>query len=131
MKFMIGIDEAGRGPLAGPVSVCALKLGPNLKSLILNFQKKSGIRLRDSKKLTASQREKWFEIIKDWQEQGKCDFIVSLVNEKTIDRVGINQSIARGITSSLKKLSKAHLRQGVNVRKAFIFLDGGLKAPKE
>ena len=52
--LVVGFDEAGRGPLAGPVCAGAVILPPDFPTEILN----------DSKKLTEKQREKAFEIIR-------------------------------------------------------------------
>ena len=71
-KYIIGIDEVGRGALAGNVTVAAVllprksqipnpKLQTNSKFKILN----SKLKLRDSKKLTPKQREIWFEYLKN------------------------------------------------------------------
>ncbi len=125
-KFIIGIDEAGRGPIAGPVAVAAIQLKiTNLpagkagyKLLISNV----GVPLRDSKKLTASQREKWFAIIKEWQKEGMLDFAVTLISAKEIDRIGINPAIQKALDVCLSKLlaKNSHM----------ILLDGGLHAPR-
>ncbi len=71
---IIGVDEAGRGPLAGPVVAAAVALNsPRFKN-----------RIDDSKKLTPLAREKAFpEIIK------MSLFGIGIVNEKVIDRVNI------------------------------------------
>ncbi|MGE5308973.1 MAG: ribonuclease HII, partial [Deltaproteobacteria bacterium] len=72
--MIIGIDEAGRGPLAGPVVAAAVILKTH------SFKS----RIDDSKKLTAAQRERAFlELI------GKSTFGIGIVNEKVIDTVNI------------------------------------------
>jgi len=118
MKTVIGIDEVGRGPLAGPVAVCAFKL--HTKSLNL---KTVSIPLRDSKKLSREQREIWFGHIQTWQKEGKCDFAVVMISAKVIDQIGIAPTIRRALARALDKLEakNSHL----------ILLDGGLKAPAE
>ena len=73
-NLIIGIDEAGRGPLAGPVVAAAVWLKT------FSFRN----RIDDSKKLSASQREKAFLEIID-----KSVFGIGIINEKVIDRVNI------------------------------------------
>ncbi|MBZ1348663.1 MAG: hypothetical protein KY053_00265, partial [Candidatus Liptonbacteria bacterium] len=68
-QYIIGIDEVGRGALAGPVTVAALALPLKSKIKIQKSKlqlknKKSKVHLRDSKKLSAKQREDWFKFIK-------------------------------------------------------------------
>ncbi len=118
MKATIGIDEVGRGPIAGPVAVAAF----HFKSKNLKF-KAFPIPLRDSKKLTRIQREAWFIQIKVWQKEGKCDFKVTMISASTIDRIGIAPAIRRALARSLYGLKTKHYR--------LILLDGGLKAPQE
>ena len=74
-KNICGIDEAGRGPLAGPVVAAAviLPLGIVIEGL------------DDSKKLTEKKREKIFDIIK----QEAIDFSVGIATEKEIDKINI------------------------------------------
>ena len=73
-NFIIGVDEAGRGPLAGPVVAAAAALNT------YSFKN----RIDDSKKLTFKSREKAFLEIID-----KSVFGVGIVNEKIIDRINI------------------------------------------
>ena len=56
MKWVIGIDEVGRGALAGPVTVVAAMLEIDARGRIAHVPFRS---LRDSKKLSAAQREYW------------------------------------------------------------------------
>ncbi len=118
-RYIIGIDEAGRGPIAGPVAVGAVAI----KTEILSQE---GIKMlkgiKDSKKLTERQREKWFAKIEAWKKQGKIDFAVIFESSKTIDRIGIVKSIKRALGHSIKKLS-------ISPSIALVLLDGGLKAP--
>ena len=61
MKIVVGIDEAGRGPLAGPVVAGAVVVFPEI---IENIRKAPEFRLiRDSKMLSARQREKAYDFI--------------------------------------------------------------------
>ena len=70
MKVVIGIDEVGRGPVAGPVAVGAFLLKSKIKNPILNGKK---VPLRDSKKLSREQRETWYKHLLVLQEEGGCD----------------------------------------------------------
>jgi len=89
-QIVIGIDEAGRGPLAGPVVAAATMLR-NFQFPISNFQSnpndsisKNLDLIRDSKKLSEKQREKVFDFIHEhfWVGVGICD-------HHTIDRINI------------------------------------------
>lgn len=126
MKMIVGIDEVGRGPIAGPVCVGAFVWKQDMRNFqisISNFQKINKLKLRDSKKLSKTHREAWFEIIKVWQKQGLCDFAVSYVSASTLDRIGIAPAISRALTQSIEKVSVIY--------EARVLLDGGLRAPKE
>ncbi len=114
-KFLIGIDEAGRGPLAGPVSVGVVMCADNF-----DFKLLKGV--RDSKKLSELQRESWFTKLKQWRKEKKLDFKVSLIGAKIIDTKGISFSIRKGIASCLRRLEASPARSRV-------LLDGSLKAP--
>lgn len=118
-QYIIGIDEVGRGPIAGPVAVCSFKCEPGFFDNI-----SIDTPLRDSKKLTKKQREKWFEYLKEEKGKGNCDFAVSLVSADWIDKVGIVRSIQKALDSSLKKVV-------TNPKDVSVYLDGGLRAPKE
>lgn len=126
MKYasVVGIDEVGRGPIAGPVAVCALRLEVrSLKLGVRDLEEKIGIKLKDSKKLSEKQREVWFVEIKKWQKQGLCDFRVSMVSAKEIDKIGIVPAIQKALNNSLSQLPTSN--------SCLVLLDGGLKAPQE
>ena len=116
MGYVVGIDEAGRGPLAGPVAVGAV-------SIPLNFNKNFFKSIRDSKKLSSDDRDLWFELALEARKSGVLNFAVSLVSEKVIDRKGISYAIRLGIKRCLVALNVPEDSQ--------VFLDGGIKAPIE
>lgn len=117
MKYIIGIDEVGRGSIAGPVTVAALAATANSKFQIPN----SKLRLRDSKKLSPKQREKWFAHIKNHPE---ILYAVSHVQPSVVDRINISQAANRAASKALGKLLK---NKELRIKKkARIYLDGGL-----
>ena len=115
-KFIIGVDEAGRGPLAGPVVAGAV--------LLKNRRFKN--RIIDSKKLSPLQRQKAFsEIIK------KSIFNIGLINEKIIDRINIAQATRLAMESAIKgliqKLKRINRGPGSFKESIYILVDGNVK----
>ena len=80
-----GIDEAGRGPIAGPLVVagCIFKI-ENGKWKMENYLED----INDSKKLSEKKREELFEIIKQ-----TCEYHIVFVDNKTIDKKGLSYAI--------------------------------------
>jgi ribonuclease HII len=115
-KFVVGIDEVGRGPIAGPTAVCAL--------LWKDREIDPPPHVKDSKQLSPQKREEWFKQIKDWEQEGRLAYAVSYVCAATIDKIGINVAIHRAICSALKRLE-------LDPASVHILLDGGLHAPDE
>lgn len=116
-RYIIGIDEAGRGPLAGPVAVGGVVITER-------FNKKFFKGVKDSKQLTPEERELWFTLITEAKRRGDLDYAVSLVSESVIDKHGITYAIKLGIARVLKHLNAPP-------DETQVFLDGSLKAPKE
>ena len=86
MAKICGIDEAGRGALAGPLSVAACVLNSEISGL------------NDSKKLTAKRREELFkEITKS------SNFLIAYFSNSQIDELGLSECLRRAL-----KLFKAH-----------------------
>lgn len=113
----VGIDEVGRGPLAGPVAVCAfLWYGERFPKELKG--------IKDSKKISEKKREEWYEKILNFKKEGKCDFKVIYRSAKFIDKNGISIAIRESLRSALASLL-------LNPKKITVLLDGGLKAPKE
>lgn len=121
IKYIIGIDEVGRGPLAGPVCVAAFTLPRNYELPINNYELKLP-KLKDSKKLSKKQREIWFGFLKKQKEEGNCNYAMSFVSPEMIDKFGIAKCIQKALDKSLADLK-------IEVDDCFIYLDGGLKAP--
>ena len=117
VKWEIGIDEAGRGPLAGPVAVGVVKIPTDFDWNLI-----PGV--GDSKKVSPKKRAEIFLRAKKLKREGKLDYAVKLVSAKRIDKKGIAFVIAEAITNAIQTLS---LTPG----KTFIKLDGSLKAPRE
>lgn len=122
INYEIGIDEAGRGPLAGPVAVGAVSFKITDKKRLKRIFKK--IRGKDSKKLTERDREKWFGVIKDEEAKGNLYYAVSFVGAKKIDKKGIVFAIKIALSQSLEKLD-------ADSKITKVFLDGGLHAPQK
>lgn len=120
-RYIVGIDEVGRGPIAGPVAVGAFICREDFFTTIT-----IDTPLRDSKKLTKIQREKWFEYLKEEKKKGNCDFSVSLVSAFDIDKFGIVPCINKALNKSLRNIINFQ-----DLDLFSIYLDGGLKAPKE
>lgn len=116
IKYIIGIDEVGRGPLAGPVTVAAVAVTVNSKFRIKNAK----LKLKDSKKLLPKQREEWFYFIK----QQKISFAIASVSPKIIDKINISNAANLAATRAVKKLLISNQQLIINSCK--IFLDGGL-----
>ncbi len=117
MKYLIGIDEVGRGPIAGPVAVGAFVfLDPKVKRLFRG--------VKESKQLNEENREKWFAIINEAKRTGLVDFCVTFQSEKVIDNKGLSYAIKTALSKSLLALK-------IDPKSTKVLLDGGLKAPLE
>ncbi|MCK9379358.1 MAG: ribonuclease HII [Candidatus Moranbacteria bacterium] len=99
--FVIGVDEAGRGPLAGPVVACAATLKNN-ESGIKNQELKEWDLVRDSKKLSAGQREKAFDFVLENFHVG-----IGICDHETIDRINILEASFLAMKKALTNLIKS------------------------
>lgn len=93
-----GVDEAGRGPLAGPVVAAA--------AILPSCWARSGLPadlagLNDSKQLTEAQREKYFKFLTACAE---IEFAIAAVDALTIDRINILQATHRAMNEALAGL---------------------------
>lgn len=115
MRYIVGIDEAGRGPLAGPVSVGAVRLS-------IDFDSAQVTGATDSKKMTPLSRERLYETMRSLRASGALDFAVAFSDAAMIDREGIVPSIRSALESALESLQ-------LDPEVCDVRLDGGLKAP--
>ena len=118
MKWIVGIDEAGRGPLAGPVSV-GVVIVPETLDLLALFPK-----LNDSKKLSEKRREEIFVRLQEEIKAGNVVSLVTLASSEKIDAKGIAVCIREAIENALQKLVPDPAGHQV-------YLDGSLSAPRQ
>lgn len=116
MKWVIGIDEVGRGPVAGPVAVCACAIS------LSQYKKRRWTGLTDSKKLTARVREEWYKKARLFKHCGGINYSVVYRSNSVIDKKGITTAIRECIASALKNLD-------LPPQDCIVLLDGSLKAP--
>ena len=105
-KHEAGVDEAGRGSLAGPVTAAAVILGKNFKSKNLD----------DSKKLSQSKRLE----LKKFIEKNALAYSVAFVSSYQIDKNNILNSTFKAMHKSI---------EGLNIEPDFILVDGNLFKP--
>ncbi len=115
MMRLVGVDEVGRGPVAGPVTVCAVILR---RSLPRGFF--TGI--RNSKALTETARLAWYRKAREARTKAFLQFAVASRSANFIDRRGIASALRASVASALKRLE-------CKPSEAQIFLDGSLYAP--
>ena len=134
---IIGIDEVGRGPLAGPVAVGAVCIYAEHYARV----KKLFPVVRDSKKLSAKAREEWEVRIREAEVAGFLVTAVAFVAPRIIDKKGIAPSIRMALAQALENVALAPEdpppyteggpRGNPRGRGARVLLDGGLRAPAE
>lgn len=115
MKYLIGVDEAGRGPLAGPVTVGVVAVAPDF-----DWELIPGV--GDSKKISEKKRESIFERAAELKKEGLLNFAVGESSSEVIDREGIVGAIKAAMKQALEELAIAP--EDCEVR-----LDGALHAP--
>lgn len=119
---IIGIDEVGRGPLAGPVTLCAVSCEEiTYRSLLKN--KNLPPLGKDSKKLKEKDRKVYDKFLRELSEDGKIKFKIVHISNKIIDKSGISFSIKKAMADCINSL------QVENGSK--FLLDGGLKVSSE
>lgn len=143
-KIIVGIDESGRGPLAGPITAAALAvIGPisNSKFLIAKQQRNFKF-LKDSKKLTPKRREEFYGIL---TRHSRIIWATASVSPKTIDKINIasaaNLAAKRAFKKIIPKIQSAKVlerpwqnfsKRDLRSRsKIFILFDGGLSFKSE
>jgi ribonuclease HII len=118
MQYLVGIDEAGRGPLAGPVAVGVARVmeGYDILSVFPG--------LNDSKKLTEKKREALYAILMQEVKEGNVRICVCLSGEAIIDEKGIAYAVRTALNRGLQSLLP-------DPATGKVFLDGSLHASNE
>lgn len=107
-KIVAGLDEAGRGPLAGPVVAgCVVISSPGQVVDIV----------RDSKKMTKKQRDVAFDQIKEKSDA----YGVGIVDAKKIDEIGIRYAVLEAMIKAISEVEKI-----LGKRVEYIIADGGI-----
>ncbi len=117
VNYLIGIDEAGRGPLAGPVAVGAVLMLQDFDWRLLEG-------VRDSKKLSEKKREEFFARAVELEQSQTLRFAVATSSAAYIDRYGIVPAIKRALAEVLSRFE-------VEPKDCHVLLDGSLRAPAE
>ena len=117
-KFLIGIDEAGRGPLAGPVAVGVV----SCRSADYLKVRKIFRKIKDCKQLSHNLREAWYHKLLVAKREGLINFSCAYSSNKIIDEKGIVLAVRRAMGRALGLLD-------CDPVSSYVLLDGSLKAP--
>lgn len=115
--MILGVDEAGRGPLAGPVAV-------GVVGVPKHFDLACIYGVRESKQLTELGREIWFEKLRILEREAGLRYVVVFASAKTIDTLGITRAVRRAVYKGVRTVAP-------ECRGVRVLLDGLLSAPKE
>ena len=108
---VVGVDEAGKGPWAGPVVAGAV---------IIHSEKQVVKTVRDSKMMTKVQREKAHpKIIKK-----SSGFGIGIVDEKEIDKIGIQKAVKKSMRLAIKNMELKF-----NLKTSYLIVDGSKTIP--
>jgi len=118
MKWIIGIDEVGRGCVSGPVMVGVFAVLQDDAHLLDHEW------VKDSKVVSAARRTMAYEYLDDVARGGNARYAVAMQSAEVIDKVGIVGAIRLCITEGLAAV-------GLAASDAHVYLDGGLHAPTE
>lgn len=115
---IVGVDEAGRGPVAGPVAVGIIAVAEGF-DILAAFPG-----LNDSKKLSEKKREALFMRLQEEMKEGRVRAVVQMVSASHIDEGGITPAIRHAVATGVGKLLP-------RPEEGKVYLDGSLKAPPE
>lgn len=112
IRYRVGVDEAGRGPLAGPVAVGVVMVPETFNMRLLKG-------VKDSKQLTPKKRD---ELYKYLSKLPGLSWSVVMVSASIIDKKGIMEAVRRAMQKALAKLDPRPME-------TLVLLDGSLYAP--
>lgn len=124
--YHIGIDEVGRGPLAGPVTVCAC-------AVLSQTEEQPDIlsKAKDSKQMSAKKRVELFDaVVMREKKHAKKDlwYAIAEISAEIIDMHGIVFALTKAVHTALNDL---HKKYDIQAQNSYVYLDGNLYAPKE
>jgi len=118
-KYVVGLDEAGRGPLAGPVVAAAVLLEPGKKFFLKG--------LNDCKKLSEKQRNHFYKILTSHKN---IKWGIGIVSEKIIDEINILEATKLAMKKAIRQA-----RGRLNYNIDYMLIDGNfgldLKIPQK
>lgn len=114
--FIIGIDEVGRGSLAGPLFVCAVVLRGNFDSRHLS----KSLPFKDSKKLSPTLRKVWYEKVKE----SNIPFVLCKIQPSVIDKINVSRAANLATLRCVYKIFKKY--KNITRENSQVFLDGGI-----
>lgn len=109
-KRVACLDEAGRGPLAGPVTAAVVVIKPGSRFQVSGFRN-----IKDSKKLTPERRERFYRLL---IKNPAIEWGIGKVSEKVIDKINILEATKLAMKKAIAKLKK---------KPDFLILDGNFK----
>lgn len=118
-RYIIGLDEVGRGALAGPVVVAAAAISKEATRAVRRQERTLGT-LKDSKKLSPRKRVAWLEFFKEHQY---IAFASARIYPRGIEKMNISASANKAALSAYSRLI---VNNAMRIGKHEIFLDGGL-----
>ncbi len=118
IEHIVGIDEVGRGPIAGPLVLAAWVID---RKVYAKWLREMTPIIRDSKKLSASAREKWFTTLREKTQKHPDIFSVYTIriSASRIDREGMSAVLRFALSNVLKKTKR-------NPKTTYVLCDGSL-----
>ncbi|HLD70640.1 MAG TPA: ribonuclease HII [Negativicutes bacterium] len=121
-ECVVGLDEAGRGPLAGPVVAAAITVQQNTNH---KFQITN---VNDSKRLSEKRREEFYEVL---TKHPDIVWGVGIVSEKEIDRINILQATKLAMQKALENLYSKYTSLHKKSIGDFLLIDGNFAIKTE
>ncbi|XOB41659.1 MAG: ribonuclease HII [Candidatus Nealsonbacteria bacterium] len=115
-RYVVGLDEAGRGALCGPVVAAAVVINSKLKMQNAKLQfKMQNLKIKDSKKLSPKKREALYKLL---IKNPNIEWGIGRVSEKVIDKINILEATKLAMIKAIKKLKR---------KPKFLIIDGNFK----
>ncbi len=126
IKYYVGVDEVGRGPIAGPLLLCAVIVPISSYSDFVAFSKKNN--LKDSKSLSEKRRREILELFKEKKDEFFFSYFFAWKKAHSIDRYGIRVSLFQAVHSLLSQI-KRNINQDLSL--FYFYFDASIPIPEE